>query len=100
MPGPCEVPTRPAAHSSKAQLHPSPTLGKAGQGLGRGRESHTKQGMGSRPGSQEQRLDMWEGVSRNQTDEAELQREGFIVFGETEKENSPERTRETKWTEQ
>lgn len=40
--------------------------------------------------------DVWEGVSRNQREGAEEQREGRIVFGGTEKGNSPERTRE--WT--
>ena len=40
--------------------------------------------------------DVWEGVSRNQREGADEQREGFIVFGGTEKGNSPERTRE--WT--
>lgn len=41
-------------------------------------------------------MDLWEGVSRNQREGAEEQREAFIIFGRTERGNGLERMRE--WT--
>lgn len=91
------------AHSPllKGPTPPNPYLREGGSGAREREGKPDKAGQGEQArmvvrGSQEQSTTMWEGVSRNQTEGAEEQREGFIVFGEKEKENSPERTREWK----
>lgn len=93
---PCPYPFPLKSNSTQ----PLPREGGSGARERKGKPNKSR-ARGDRPGwlsrgSQEQSVDRWDGVSRDQREGTEEHREGFIVFGEKEKENSPERTKKQK----